>query len=148
MRYLRKFNESIQEQIYNQVLTTIEDCFLEFEDRGWYWMRDMNQPGISVWHMPNINCRMLKKEDEYVPAELRKEYIDWTGEITSDGEIIWNSKDLTNNDFGDITEGPLLEEAEDFLTAVKRLQSETGIDFKFSYNNKGGEMRIIIQGTI
>jgi transcriptional regulator with XRE-family HTH domain len=40
------------------------------------------------------------------------------------------------------------EEAEDFLVSVKRLQSEIGIGFKFSYNNRGGEKRIIIQGSI
>lgn len=148
MKHLRRFNESVEEQIYNQVLDTIRECFIEFEDNGWYWMTDITQPGISVWHMPNINCRMLKKEGEYTPSELRKEYIDWTGEIKSNGEILWDSKDLTNSDFGDITEGSLVEEAEDFLTGIKRLQSETGLDFKFSYNNKGGEMRIIIKGRI
>ena len=40
------------------------------------------------------------------------------------------------------------EEAEDFLVAVKRLQSEIGIGFEFSYNNRGGEKRIILQGSI
>jgi hypothetical protein len=55
---------------------------------------------------------------------------------------------LTDNDIKDITEGPMLEEAENFLTAVKRIQSETGLDFNFSYNNRGGEKRIIIQGRI
>jgi hypothetical protein len=147
MKYLRKFNESVEQQIYGQVLDTIKDCFLEFEDRGWYWLNyEGAQSSISIYDLPNINCIMYKKEDEYVPSELRKEYIDWTGKITSDGEIIWDSKELKRFDY--FTEGPLLEEAEDFLTAVKRLQSETGLDFKFSYNNKGGEMGIIIQGRI
>ncbi len=153
MKYLKKFNESVEDQIYNQVLDTIRDCFLEFEDNGWYWISkaiypDSEGSGISVWNSPNFNCRMLQKQDVYVPAKDRKEYIDWTGRITSDGKVIWETKDLTDNEIKDITEGPILEEAENFLTAVKRIQSETGLDFNFSYNNRGGEKRIIIQGRI
>ena len=153
MKYLKKFNESIEEQIYNQVLDSIKDCFLEFEDKGWYWMSDVSYPGISVWQMPNFNCRMINKHDSdprnwHEDVVERQGFIDWTGRITSDGEIVWETKDLTNKEFKDITEGPMLDEADDFLVAVKRLHEETGLDFNFSYNNKGGEKRIIIQGRI
>lgn len=151
MRYLRKFNESVED--YNQVLDTIKDCFLEFEDNGWYWISKAMYPdsdgvGISVYNPPNFNCRMMIKEDEYIPSRLRHEYIDWTGKIDSDGNITWNSKDLTDDRFGDIKDGSIKEEAENFLVAVKRIQSDIGIGFNFSYNNKGGEKRIIIQGSI
>jgi len=152
MKHLRKFNESVEEQIYKQVLDSIKDCFQEFEDNGWYWISDVSYPGISVWQNPNFNCRMMNKEESdprnWGKKEDRKDFIDWTGKITSNGEIVWESKDLTDSKFNNITEGDLMEEAEDFLTAVKRLHDETGLDFNFSYNNRGGERRIIIQGRI
>lgn len=150
MKHLRKFNESVEEQIYKQVLDSIKDCFQEFEDNGWRWV--WSYPGISVWQNPNFNCRMMNKEESdprnWGKKEDRKDFIDWTGKITSNGEIVWESKDLTDSKFNNITEGDLMEEAEDFLTAVKRLHDETGLDFNFSYNNRGGERRIIIQGRI
>lgn len=153
MKYLRKFNESIEEQIYNQVLDTIKECFLEFEDNGWYWTKDEFTPDISIRDFPKFNCRMIPKEDEYVPSGLR-DSLDWTGEINSDGEITWATKELEG--YNPMTEqreefkegSKEREEAEDFLTTVERLQSEIGIGFKFSYNNRGGEKRIIIQGRI
>ena len=71
---------------------------MEFEDSGWYWISKVMYPdsegsGISVWSSPNFNCRMMIKEDEYVPAELR-DYIDVTGEISSEGEIVWDTKEV------------------------------------------------------
>jgi hypothetical protein len=138
-------NVDMMNQIWNQFMDTIKECFIEFEDEGWYWSSGSENPNSFA---PHFRCIMLKENDEYVPAELRKEYIDWTGRITSDGEIIWDTKDLTNKEFGDITDGPIYDRAEDFLTSVKRLQSESGLDFNFSYNNRGGEMKIIIQGRI
>jgi len=137
----KKVNESIEEQIYKQVLDSIKQTFLEFEDNGWYWMTDITQPGISVWHMPNINCRMLKREHEYVPAELI-DYIDVTGEIDSDGEIKYDTNEV-NSDKPEVH-----QEVEDFITSIKRIHSENGLGFNFSYNNKGGEFRIVIQGRI
>ena len=70
------------------------------------------------------------------------------GEVKSNGEIKWETKDLTDDKFKDLIDGPVLEEAENFLVAVKRLHDDTGLDFYFSYNNRGGERRIIIQGRI
>jgi hypothetical protein len=158
MKHLKRFNESIEGQIYQQVLDTIRECFLEFEDNGWYWIINPSfdygdeQSNISVWKNPNFNCRMMNKEESDPRNWSRNKdmayFIDWTGKIKSDGEIVWESKDLTDSEFNNITEGDLIEEAEDFLTAVKRTQQGTGLDFHFSYNNKGGERRIIIQGRI
>jgi hypothetical protein len=166
MKYLKKFNESVEEQIYKQVLDRIRECFLEFEDNGWHWISDVSYPGISVWNRPQFNCRMMTKEEVYQPSD-RRDLLDWTGEINSDGEITWDTKELKGHNLTKIVDkdnnttwsmsekkeefkegSKEREEAEDFLVAVKRLQSEIGIGFKFSYNNRGGEKRIIIQGSI
>jgi len=148
MKYLKSFNESMENQIYQQVLDSIRECFLEFEDNGWHWIEDSysgTYPGISlknwIWSNPNFNCRMIHKE-ESDPRNwtLNKDErnIDITGEIKSDGLINWEmNEDETDS-----------EDGKDFLVAVKRLHDETGLDFNFSYNNRGGERRIIIQGRI
>jgi hypothetical protein len=142
MKYLKRFNESMEEQIYQQVLDSIKECFFEFEDNGWRWISD-SFPGtdISIWSNPNFNCRMINKE-ESDPRNwtLNKDErnIDITGDIKSDGSIDWESNI-------DETDG---EDGKDFLVAVKRIHDDTGLDFNFSYNNRGGERRIIIQGRI
>ena len=149
MKYLKRFNESMEEQIYNQVLDSIKDCFQEFEDNGWHWIINPSsvygeeQPGISVWHSPQFNCRMMNKEESdprnwTLNKNPYEKNIDITGEIKSDGSISWESNI-------DETDG---EDGKDFLVSVKRLHDETGLDFRFSYNNRGGERRIIIQGRI
>ena len=143
MKYLKSFNESIEDQIYQQVLDTIKDCFQEFEDNGWHWISDVSYPGISVWHSPQFNCRMMHKEESdprnwTLNKNPYEKNIDITGEIKSDGSINWEmNEDETDS-----------EDGKDFLVAVKRIQQETGLDFRFSYNNRGGERRIIIQGRI
>ena len=143
MKHLRKFNESVEEQIYKQVLDSIKDCFQEFEDNGWYWVSDVSYPGISVWQNPNFNCRMMNKEESdprnwTLNENPYEKNIDITGDIKSDGSIDWEmNEDETDS-----------EDGKDFLVAVKRLHDETGLDFRFSYNNRGGERRIIIQGRI
>jgi hypothetical protein len=152
MRYLKRFsetlnesssNESIEEQIYNQVLNSIKDCFQEFEDNGWHWISDVSYPGISIWKNPNFNCRMIHKEESdprnwTLNENPYEKNIDITGDIKSDGSIDW----VMNEDETDSEDG------KDFLVAVKRLHDDTGLDFSFSYNNRGGERRIIIQGRI
>lgn len=160
MKYLKKFNESdMVYQIWNQFMDTIKECFIEFEDNGWYWSSGSEHPKsskrFSLDWPPHFNCIMLsqKEYDKLVSspqssAQNRKEYIDWTGRITSDGEVIWDTKDLIDKKFVDITEGNILEEAENFLVAVKRIQQETGNEFYFSYNNRGGDLKIIIQGRV
>lgn len=180
MKHLRRFNENGEEthpyaihmrQVYQQVLDTIKDCFIEFEDNGWHWIGSrLETPftssfGISVWGFPNFNCRMMKKEDVYIPSGAATEFVDMTGEISSNGEITWTSQEM---EFGDnpsidvmTKKEAELERAEqearkskikaefnDFLVAVKRIQSEMGGEFEFSYNNLGGEWRIIIQGSV
>jgi hypothetical protein len=152
MKYLKRFsenldesssNESIEEQIYNQVLNSIKDCFQEFEDNGWHWISDVSYPGISIWQNPNFNCRMIHKEESdprnwTLNENPYEKNIDITGDIKSDGSIDWEmNEDETDS-----------EDGKDFLVAVKRIQQETGLDFRFSYNNRGGERRIIIQGRI
>jgi hypothetical protein len=149
MKHLKRFNESVEEQIYKQVLDTIKDCFQEFEDNGWHWIIDPSsvygeeQPGISVYHSPQFNCRMMHKEESdprnwTLNKNPYEKNIDITGEIKSDGSINWEmNEDETDS-----------EDGKDFLVAVKRIQQETGLDFRFSYNNRGGERRIIIQGRI
>lgn len=152
MKYLKKFNENsdIIDQIYNQFLESVEECFIEFKDIGWF-------SGNNVFYPPHFTIIMVEPEKEYIPAHSRKEYIDWTGEITSSGEIIWDTKELTifhrdketsHVHLGEITSGPIFDLAQDFLIAVKRLNTETGLDFKFSYNNRGGSEKIIISGRI
>jgi hypothetical protein len=147
MKYLKRFNESMEEQIYQQVLDSIKECFFEFEDNGWRWISD-SYPGtdISIWSNPNFNCRMINKEESdprnwtlYHSSQNKDERnIDITGEMKSDGSIDWESNiDETDS-----------EDGKDFLVAVKRLHDDTGLDFNFSYNNRGGERRIIIQGRI
>ena len=149
MKYLKRFNESMEEQIYNQVLDSIKDCFQEFEDNGWYWIINPSsvygeeQPGISVWHSPQFQCRMINKKESdprnwTLNENPYERNIDITGDIKSDGSIDWES-DI------DETDG---EDGKDFLVAVKRIHDDTGLDFKFSYNNRGGERKIIIQGRI
>ena len=153
MKYLKRFNESMEEQIYQQVLDSIKECFFEFEDNGWKWISD-SYPGtdISIWSNPNFNCRMIHKEESdprnWNKKKDREYFIDWTGEVKSNGEIKWETKDLTDDKFKDLIDGPVLEEAENFLVAVNRLHDDTGLDFNFSYNNRGDERRIIIQGRI
>ena len=146
MKYLKRFNESMEEQIYNQVLDSIKDCFQEFEDNGWRWISDSysgTYPGISIWSNPNFNCRMINKKESdprnwTLNENPYERNIDITGDIKSDGSIDWES-DI------DETDG---EDGKDFLVAVKRIHDDTGLDFKFSYNNRGGERKIIIQGRI
>ena len=143
MKHLKRFNESMEEQIYNQVLDSIKDCFQEFEDNGWHWISDVSYPGISVWQNPNFNCRMMNKKESdprnwTLNENPYEKNIDITGDIKSDGSINWEmNEDETDS-----------EDGKDFLVAVKRLHDETGLDFRFSYNNRGGERRIIIQGRI
>ena len=145
MKWIKTYTlyESIEEQIYNQVLNSIKDCFQEFEDNGWHWISDVSYPGISIWQNPNFNCRMMHKEESdprnwTLNENPYEKNIDITGDIKSDGSIDWKmNEDETDS-----------EDGKDFLVAVKRLHDDTGLDFYFSYNNRGGERRIIIQGRI
>lgn len=142
MKYLKKFNESMEEQIYSQVLDSIKDCFQEFEDKGWYWSQGSPVDSHLSYHpMPHFKYIMKEREDEYTSFD-EKNYkpFEFTGSIDSNGEVSWEEKrgvDIYKT-----------EDFLDFMTAIKRLQEEIGLDFKFSYNNLGGDKRIIIQGRI
>ena len=165
MKYLKRFNESMEEQIYQQVLDSIRECFFEFEDNGWYWyLSDNNLSHHPIPHFKYIMKDVNKEEMKYY-------YIDCVGSIDSNGVIKWESKDIYHAETliqqqlashkplyrilskikrkkFEVTEGPILEEFEDFTVAIKRLHEETGLDFKFSYDNLDGQKRIIIQGRI
>jgi len=154
MKHLKRFNESNtiidEDQLYNKWKDFIESLifsFLEFEDNGWYWRTEpVNvEKSISLDWWPEFNCIMLKDGDFYTPPE--KNYnIDYTGQFKN-GEIIWDTKDFNykekNKKVIDVS-----EESKDFIVAIKRLHDETGVNFYFSYNNKGGESRIVIRGFV
>lgn len=86
MKYLKKFNESMEEQIYNQVLDTIKDCFQEFEDNGWYWSKGLSSTFIDghISHHPMPHFKYIMKEKEksdyisYDPYDYKK--FEFTGE--------------------------------------------------------------------
>jgi len=144
MKYLKSFNESTDDQNYKQIFNTIEDCFLEFADKGWYWVNDTEHNNLKP---PYFSYRMIERDDEYYDTSRKStEYFDFCGWMESNGEIIWDSKDLTDDKFNDLTESPTLEDLEELIVAVKRVNQETGLDFRFAFNNKGGEKRIIIRG--
>ena len=161
MKYLKRFNESMEEQIYNQVLDSIKDCFQEFEDNGWSW-----HSVVSSQPIPYFKYIMKDGNKEEI-----KYYIDCVGYIDSNDVIKWESKDIYHAETliqqqlashkplykilskikrkkFEITEGPILEEFEDFTVAIKRLHDDTGLDLYFSYDNIDGQKRIIIQGKI
>lgn len=129
-------NIDMEVQIYQQVLDSIKDCFQEFEDNGWYWSQgSMVDDHLSYHPIPHFKYIMKEREDEYIHSSTKR--FEFTGSMDSNGEISWEDKNGKEN-----------EEFQDFMIAMKRLQGETGLDFKFSYNNLGGEKRIIIQGRI
>ena len=138
MKYLKRFNESMEEQIYNQVLNSIKDCFQEFEDNAWYW-ESSSYDRLSYHPIPHFKYIMKKREDEYITFNEweKNDRFEFTGSMDSNGDIKLDDK-----------KGKETEEYQDFIVAIKRLQEEIGLDFKFSYNNLGGEKRIIIQGRI
>jgi len=140
MKYLKKFNESMDEQIYNQVFDSIRDCFLEFKDDNWYWSKS-SDGGISYHPLPHFKYIMKKRQDIYYdPYDYKK--FEFTGSIDSNNEISWKTKKTTYDT------NLSSEEFIDFVIAIKRIQDEIGLDLKFSYNNLYGEKRIIIQGRI
>lgn len=155
MKHLKKFNESNtiinEDELYYKWKDFIESlifCFLEFEDNGWYWSsgsKTGRNKSISLDWWPEFNCIMLKDEEFYITAE--KNYnIDYTGHFKN-GEIVWETKDFNykekNKEVINIS-----EESKDFIVAIKRLNDITGVNFSFSYNNKGGELRIVIRGFV
>lgn len=171
MKHLRKYESFSEEELYNKWKTFIEsliDNFQEFEDNDWYWSSGSKSGRNSLWNKsisldfwPEFNCIMLNDKDDRIPAQKIYE-VDYTGHFKN-GEIIWNTKDFKSIEYiDDITKK--LEELEDFIVAIKRLNDATGIDFSFSYNNKEffkfdrqsrtniptgfGDLKIVIRGFV
>ena len=151
MKYLKEYSNWDSEKITgDQLEDAVKECFIEFEDRGWYW-KTYSSDSISQYNYPNFLYTMIETEYEYVPAHSRNEYIDWTGDMMKNGEIKWDTKDLTfknQSEYFQTGIQKVKEEAEDFLTSIKRINEMTGQDFSFSYNNRGGELKIIIMGKL
>lgn len=156
MRYLKEYNTwDSEKQKYRTIdgesfEQTIKECFIEFEDRGWYW-KTYSSDSISQYHYPNYLYTMIEPEYEYVPAHSRNEYIDITGTMNKSGEIKWDTKELNFKNQSDHFKPGIekvKEESEDFITSVNRLNEITGQGFDFSYNNRGGELKIIIMGRL
>lgn len=154
MKHLRKYESFSEEALYNkwkEFIDSLIDIFDEFEDNGWYWSSGSKKgrnKSISLDWWPEFNCIMLNDADDYMPAQKSYE-VDYTGQFKN-SDIIWNTKDFKlinsiekNDDIEKIS-----EESEDFLVAIKRLNDATGVDFSFSYNSKGGELKIVIQGFV
>lgn len=151
MKNLRKYESFSEEALYNkwrEFIDLLIEIFEEFEDDGWYWSsgrKHGRNKSISLDWWPEFNCIMLKGEDNYIPAQ--KNYkIDYTGYFEN-GEIIWDTKDFNYVEKNDDIE-KISEELEDFLVAIKRLNDYTGVNFSFSYNNRGGELKIVIRGFV
>lgn len=155
-----KTNESLVEREYNKwfnFINTLIDNFTEFEDSDWYWSSGSKKGNklVSLTGCPEFDCHLLKdepREDQTIPTSL-KDNLDWTGYINADGEIDWRSKELSGYDSMSETrreyiKGEIRDQAEDFLITVKRTNSETGIGFHFSYNNRGDYKQIRIWGRI
>ncbi len=154
MKHLKRFNESIiydEEELYKkwkEFIQSLIETFLDFEDNGWYWStgsKTGRNKSISLDWWPEFNCVMLKGEESYIPSE--KSYnIDYTGYFKN-GEIIWDTKEFNykekNKEVIDIS-----EESKDFIVSIKRLHDITGVNFSFSYNSKGGELKIVIRGFV
>jgi hypothetical protein len=135
---------SIEEQIYEGFFESVKECFQEFEDKGWYWRkRPISGEYCSFASIPNFTYIMKQRENDY-PYESSNKF-QFTGQIDSNGEITFENEEL----YGDKNwTDDINEDYEDFKVAVKRLQSETGLDFNFSFNNLGGDYRIVISGSI
>jgi hypothetical protein len=151
MKHLRKYESFSEEALYNkwkEFIDSLIDIFEEFEDNGWYWSSGSKKgrnKSISLDFWPEFNCIMLNDKDDYIPAQKSYE-VDYTGHFKS-GEIIWNTEYFNYIEKSDDIE-KISEELEDFLVAINRLNDATGVDFSFSYNSKGGELKIVIQGFV
>lgn len=151
MKHLRKYESFSEEALYNkwkEFIDSLIDIFEEFEDNGWYWSSGSKKgrnKSISLDWWPEFNCIMLNDADDYIPAQKSYE-VDYTGHIKN-GEIICDTKDFEYLKSDNEVE-KIKEELEDFLVAIKRLNDATNVDFSFSYNSKGGELKIVIQGFV
>jgi hypothetical protein len=155
MNHLKKYEnfstDSFTNKLYNKWRSFIDSLienFEEFEDSGWHWssgsMKNRNKL-ISLDWWPEFNCIMLHSGDDYVPS--KKDYdVDYTGHF-EDGKLVWETKEFNYKQRSkEVIK--VSEELKDFTVSVKRLNDITGVNFSFSYNNKGGELRIVIRGVV
>lgn len=162
MIHLKKYEsysrENIQERLYGkwkEFIDSLIEIFEEFEDSGWYWSTgkkahyDGRGKSISLDWWPEFNCIMLNSDDDndvYIPANQRNVEVDVTGYFL-DGDIKFDTNIVKWGKYDDKVK-KVKEEKQDFIVAVKRLYDATGVDFSFSYNNKGGEFKIVIRGIV
>jgi hypothetical protein len=154
MKHLKRFNESIiydEEELYKKWKEFIEsliETFLDFEDNDWYWSTGSKSgiyKSISLDWWPEFKCVMLKGEYDYVPVKDIDYLVDYTGYFRK-GDIFWESEEFVEKVENKNKEA--FEEVQDFIVNIKRLNDTTGVDFKFSYNNKGGDLKIVIMGFV
>jgi hypothetical protein len=154
MKHLKRFNEDIETN-YNRLydkwkyfIESIIEVFVEFEDNGWYWStgsENSRNKWISLDWWPEFHCVMLKGEEDYTSSEKNYTF-DYTGSFRN-GKITWETKDFKHDQKNEEV-NRVLEELEDFIVAIKRLNDIDGVVSSFSYNNKGGESKIILRGFV
>lgn len=157
--HLKKYESFSEEDLYNKwkgFIDSLIEIFEEFEDEGWHWStgsKTSRHKSISLDWWPEFNCIMLKDGEFYIDEDSawwvppEKNYnIDYTGHFKN-GEIIWDTKDFNYKE-KDKEVIRVSEESKDFIVAIKRLNELTDVNFSFSYNNKGGESRIVIRGFV
>jgi len=137
-----KYNENntlkYRQDKWNNLIDTINECLIEFKDNGWEWMKPENRH-MSIVEFPSFCCKMFKIDKDVDDSSD----VDWDGHISQTGSIVWECKKpriIKSKELG--------EETEDFLVTVKRINSATGIEFRFTYMNDEGEKRITIEGSI
>lgn len=150
MKHLRKYNENkalkYRQDKWNNLIDTIKESLVEFKDSGWQWTSSFmyrellySNEIISIGEFPSFCCKMFKIDKDVDDSSD----VDWDGHISPTGSIVWECKKPRI-----IKSKELEEETEDFLVAVKRINSATGIEFRFAYMNDEGEKRITIEGSI
>lgn len=152
MRYLKEYNSVVwdsKNQKYKEINSEefekdVKDCFIEFEDDGWYW-KSYSDNSISLYHYPHYNFKMSNDLDSSIVD------VDFTGKISKDGEIEWENKEIKFKNHSNYFKKEIercKEESENFLIAIKRFNEITSQGFSFSYNNKGGDLKIGISGRL
>lgn len=152
MKHLKRFESKDLVDLYNDIFnTTIKESFLEFEDNGWYWNVVTTGGTTTLSHekFPRFKYFMtFTDRNKSTWVELQRCDINCSGTIYLDGDIKWRTYVFTDQRHSNkITEGPIFEEFNDFIVAIKRIASDIG-RFQFSYDNIYGYKRIIIEGKI
>jgi len=133
------FNES-KEDDYETFSDVVKECFFDFEDNGWYWRSyaPHTQNSISEFVYPSFLFKMFLKNE--FDSRLKSRKVECSGYIDKNGKITWDSQN---------SEESTEQLIDDFMTAIYRINGETGIPFQFSLNTRGGKScRLVIYGTI